>query len=320
MRSIALLHPSSLIGKELRERLEGRPNLCRELKLLSIDEEEIGAVTEAAGAAAFVGRADSDAFDGVDLVFLCGDIAHDRRVLELLPSGLPAVLLSRGATSADAPGAVGGVNSDALVGVERATSPHPAAVATVLLLDALAPFEPLRAEATAITPVSSFGNAGIDELFEQTRAILTLTGTPKGKIFPAQIAFNLLPTTEDVAEVERLARQALGTPTPLSLQIVQGGLFHGLGLSLRTELAQHPSASDLRKALGKARAIEAVRDPRRLGPAAVAGEENLLLGEVRAAGEPGQYWIWAAMDNLVRGGALNAIELAETMISAGRPS
>ena len=41
----------------------------------------------------------------------------------------------------------------------------------------------------------------------------------------------------------------------------------------------------------------------------------------RYAAEGGQaYWIWAAMDNLVRGGALNAIEAAEALLRAGRPS
>lgn len=320
MRSIALVHPTSLVGKELRERLETRPNLCRELKLLSLDEDEIGAVTEAAGAATFVGRADADAFEGIDLVFLCGEIARDRQVLDLLPKGLPAVLLSRGATSADAPGAVGGVNVDALVGVDRAISPHPAAVASVLLLDAMAQFTPLHAEATALTPVSTYGEAGIDELFEQTRGILAFAGNPKSRLFPAQIAFNLLPATDDAAEIERLAGQALGRPVPIGLQLLQGGFFHGLGLSLRVALEDRPSATELRKALGRARAIEAVKEPRRLGPVATASEESLLVGEVRAAETPGQYWIWAALDNLVRGGALNAIEVAETMLSAGRPS
>ena len=55
------------------------------------------------------------------------------------------------------------------------------------------------------------------------------------------------------------------------------------------------------------------------GPAAAAGEETLLVGEVRAAGQPGTFWIWATMDNLVRGGALNALDLAEAMLAAGRP-
>ena len=77
MHVVAVVHPTSLLAKELRERLEARSDLCRELRLLSLDEEEIGAVTESAGAAAFVGRLEPDSLAGVDLAFFCGDIARE---------------------------------------------------------------------------------------------------------------------------------------------------------------------------------------------------------------------------------------------------
>jgi aspartate-semialdehyde dehydrogenase len=50
-----------------------------------------------------------------------------------------------------------------------------------------------------------------------------------------------------------------------------------------------------------------------VGPVTVAGGERLTVGAVRAAA--GGYSIWAAMDNLLRGGALNAVELAEEMLA-----
>lgn len=320
MRIAAVVHPTSLLGKELRERLETRADLCTELRLLSDDEEEVGQVTEAAGAAAFVARLDEDSLDGVDLVFLCGEIEGDRATLARLPRTAVAVLMSRGATIDDAPAAVGGVGAEALAGQQLALSPHPAAVALVLMLDALAGFRPRRATATAMMPVSEFGEPGIDELFEQTRGILAFSGAPRGKLFPAQVAFNLLPSTEDAYEVERAARQALGGDVDLSVQLVQGGIFHGVAVSLRVELAEPATPADVRKRLGAARAISLARDPRKVGPVAAAGEESLLIGEVRAAGEPGAFWVWATMDNLVRGGALNALDLAEAMLAAGRPS
>jgi aspartate-semialdehyde dehydrogenase len=304
----------------LRERLEGRADLCSELRLLSDEEEEIGQLTEAAGSAAFVARLDEDSLEGVDLVFLCGEIERDRVTLVRLPRTAVAVLLSRGATVDDAPAAVGGVHAEALAGQQLALSPHPAAVALVLLLDALCDYRPVRASATVVVPVSVFGDRGIDELFEQTRGILAFSGAQRSKLFPAQIAFNLLPSTEDAHEVERAARQALGREVDLAVQLVQGGVFHGVTVSLRVELAGQSTAAEVRKRLGGARGIALARDPRKASPVAVAGEESLLVGEVRAAGEPGAYWIWATMDNLVRGGALNALDLAEAMLAAGRPS
>lgn len=320
MRVAAVVHPTTLLGKELRERLEGRADLCSELRLLSDDEEEVGQLTEAAGGAAFVSRLDEESLEGVDLVFFCGDIERDRATLSRLPRTAVAVLLSRGATVDDAPAAVGGVHPGMLAGQQLALSPHPAAVALVLLLDALAPFRPRRASATVMVPVSEFGDRGIEELFEQTRGILAFAGTPRGRLFPAQIAFNLLPSNESAHEVERAARQALGGDVDLAVQLVQGGVFHGIAVSLRVELAEQPGPAEVRKRLGTARAVSLARDPRKASPVAVAGEETLLVGEVRAAGAPGAYWIWATMDNLVRGGALNALDLAEAMLAAGRPS
>lgn len=316
MNRIAVVHPTTLLGKELRERLDQSPDLCREQRLVSADESEIGTLTEVAGAAAFVGRLDETSFDGVDLAFFCGDVDRDRAALTALPAGLPAVLLSRGATAADGAFAVAGIHPESVLGRERLVSPHPAAVALALLLDPLAPLGPVRVAATALMPVSAAGDAGLDELFEQTRAILAFSGTPKGKLFPAQIAFNLLPSAEDAGLAAAAARAALGAGYPIALQLVQGGVFHSVALSLHVELGTAVAAVELRRRIARARAISAVRDPRRLGPVAAAGEELLQLGDVRDSGQPGGYWIWAAMDNLLRGGVLNALALARQLLGA----
>jgi len=321
MSVIAVVHPTSLLARELRERLEGRPDLCSELRLLSDTEDEVGTVTESAGAAAFVGRLDDDTLEGVDLAFVVGDIDRVRASLLRLPPGMPAVLLAPGATEEDAPAAVAGVHDEALVGRDRVASPHPAAIAVALLFDALAPLAPRRAAATVLLPVSMAGDAGIEELFEQTRGILAFSGeASRSKLFAAQVAFNVLPCDEDGAGVARAAGHALGRPAEIAVQLVQGGVFHGLAVSLRVELEGAPAPAEVRRTLGRARGVALARDPRRLGPVAAAAEEKLLVGAVRAADAPGSYWIWAVMDNLTRGGALNALELGEALLSIGRPS
>ncbi len=314
MKRIAVVHPTTLIGKELRERLEQSPDLVRDQRLVSADENEIGTLTEIAGAAAFVGRIDEASFDGVDLAFFCGDVAHDRLALAALPAGVPAVILSRGATAADGAFAVAGIHPESVLGRERLVSPHPAAVALALILDPLATLGPQRVAATALMPVSAAGDAGLDELFEQTRAILAFSGTPKGKLFPTQIAFNLLPAAEEGGIAAAGARAALGAEYPIALQLLQGGVFHSVALSLHVELGDVVAAAELRRRIARSPAVSAVRDPRRLGPVAAAGEELLLLGEVRESGPPGGYWIWAAMDNLLRGGVLNALALARQLL------
>ncbi len=52
------------------------------------------------------------------------------------------------------------------------------------------------------------------------------------------------------------------------------------------------------------------------GPIAAAGSNRVLLGPVAAAdGRPGRYWLRAVMDNLTRGGAVNALEIAAAVLS-----
>lgn len=321
MKVVAVIHPTSLLARELRERLEARPDLCGELRLLSDNDEEVGTLTESAGAAALVARLGPDSLEGVDLAFVLGDIERVRASLGQLPRGLPAVLLSPGATEEDAPAAVAGVHVEGLVGRERVASPHPAAIAVSLLVDALGPLKPRRAAATVLLPVSMLGDAGIEELFEQTRGILAFSGAAsRAKLFPAQIAFNLLPAEEDGAGVADAARRALAGTVELAIQLVQGGVFHGLAVSLRVEIGVGADAAAVRRQLARGHAIELARDPRRVGPVAVAGSENLLVGAVRAGDTPSSFWIWAVMDNLVRGGALNALELGEALIGRARPS
>ncbi len=318
MNRIAVVHPSTLLGRELCERLAARHDLCRELLPLSTEEAEIGVVIDGP-AAALVDRVEEGAFDGVDLSFFCGAIAPDREALALLPAQTPAVLLSNGVTPADAPSAIAGLRSEALVGAPRVASAHPAAVALALLLDPLRELALSRADATLMLPVSLWGTAAIDELFGEARSLLTFAPRERGRRFPVQLAFNLLSSAQSAADVERQVLAALGDGLALSVGLVQAGVFHSVAVTLAVELDPKVELREVRRALAGSAAIEVARAAKEVGPVSVAGAERLVVGEIRAAARAGAFRIWAAMDNLVRGGALNAIELAGAMLAGGRP-
>ncbi len=72
--------------------------------------------------------------------------------------------------------------------------------------------------------------------------------------------------------------------------------------------ATAPSAPAARKALTASPFVEAAEDPRHLGPVDAAASDKVLLGATRK--DEDGIWIWAAMDNLTRGGAINALEIA----------
>ena len=191
---IALVHSVSLTGKEVAERLAQRPGLCTDLRLFALDESMVGTLTEGLDGAAFVARVEEGCFEGVDLAIFCGEIELDRRAMALLPPGGRAIVASHGATTADGVPAVAGIEEFSWLGQDRLLAPAAAAVGLTQLLAPLRAFGLRRAVATAVLPASELGTAGIDALFEESRALLAMAKPAKPVHFPAQIAFNLLPS------------------------------------------------------------------------------------------------------------------------------
>jgi aspartate-semialdehyde dehydrogenase len=317
LTSLAVVHPVNLLGKELRESLgRGAAGLqWQEVRLLSTIADEIGTLTEAGGAAAVVQRYEPGSLDGVSVAFFCGPIAANRALLAELPPEVTAVVLSPDASLADGHPVVAGINTRPRGakngGSEVLLSPHPAVVLLAHLLHPLTAFEPREAVATLIQPVSLYDDVGIEELFEQTRQIIAITPRWRSPVFGAQIAFNLLPgaSPETAAETVVASLAAvLPAPVPVAIQVVQGGVFHCLALSLHVRCGSGASPQAIRKAIAASPYVELAKDARHLGPIDAAASDKVLLGSVR--GDLGGFWIWAVMDNLTRGGAVNALEIA----------
>lgn len=321
MSRIALVHSVSLLGKEVAERLAQRPDLCTDLRLYALDETMVGTLTAGLDGAAFVARVEEDCFAGADLTILCGEIELDRQALALLPTGGRAIVASHAATTADGFPAVAGVEEFSWLGRDRLLAPSPAAVGLIRLLAPLRALGLRRAVATAVLPASECGAPAIDALFEESRALLALAKPAKPAIFPAQIAFNLLPGDFPGEEISRQVESALGLEGGgvLAVQTAQAGIFHAVTLSLFVELDRPIEPAALRKLLGSSGAGTLVKRPAALGPVQAAGEEELLVGEVEAAGGNG-FWIWATIDNLTVGGAGNIARLAEQLLRPGTAS
>lgn len=314
MSAVAILHPTTLLGKELRETLDLQATTWRDIRLLSTREDEIGTLTEVAGAAAMVQRYEPESLRGVTTVFFCGPIARNRPLLQDLPPDALAVILSFDATAEDGVPAVSGINSGpgSADHGRPLLSPHPAVVLLAHLLHPLAALGLESAVATVVQPASMRDDAGIEELFEQTRQIVAMVSRRPTPVFGAQLSFNLLPTllpAEPLAD--QLAAVLAGAPQ-VPLQIVQGGVFHGLSASLYFRLNGDRSVQAIRKAMAGNPHIENAEDPKHLGPIDSAASDKVLVGAIRKTPDGG-FWLWAVMDNLTRGGALNALEIANLL-------
>jgi aspartate-semialdehyde dehydrogenase len=310
--AIAILHPSNLLAKELGETLENRGPRWTDIRLLTTREDEVGSLTEVAGAAALVQRWEPDSLEGVRVAFFCGPIEHNRPVLETLPPETAGVILSPDAAASDGVPVVAGVNTEAADSGPILLSPHPAAVLLAHLLHPLRDLAPESAVATVIQPASMRDDPGIEELFEQTRQIVAMIQRRPSPVFGAQLSFNLLPVPLPADPVADQLQAVLGGNPPVGLQILQGGVFHSLSASLYVRLGGNPSLQAVRKALSEHPYLEVAAKPKHLGPIDAAASDKVIFGTVRRD-ETGGFWLWAVMDNLTRGGALNAVEIAEAV-------
>lgn len=308
MSKYAILHPTTLLGKELKETLE-RSSGWQEIRLLSTQDDEVGTLTEVAGAAAVVQRYAPIELDGLTAVFLSGPITENRPILADLPPDVMAILLSPDATLADGRPIVAGVNLREAGPGTPLVSPHPAVVLLAHLLHPLAGLDPQHAVATVLQPASMEGDPGIEELVEQTRNIFTMGGRKPSPVFGSQLAFNLMPTPLATDPLSAQLGAVLGRTSPAALQVIQAGVFHSLSVSVHLHFGQETTPQAIRQALAASEYLEVADDPKHLGPIDAAGSDKAIFGTVRKATDGG-FWLWAVMDNLTRGGALNAVEIA----------
>ncbi|MGQ0589574.1 MAG: aspartate-semialdehyde dehydrogenase [Sphingosinicella sp.] len=177
--------------------------------------------------------------------------------------------------------------------------------------------------------VSGAGKAGMDELFEQSRNIFVGDSNEPAK-FPKQIAFNVIPQAGDFLEdgstteewklmVE--TKKILDPRIKISATCVRVPVFVGHSEEINIEFEKEISAEEAQAILREAPGVMLV-DKREDGgyvtPVECVGEYATYVSRVRedSTVENGLS-LWCVSDNLRKGAALNAIQIAEEMIGRG---
>ena len=314
MSRIALVDPGTLLGEAFRE-AAGQVIPGAELELLTGDAEGAGTLISNDGEVGLVDAPTAATLESVDLVVLNAGAGGARSALDLLPPGTPALLLTAAEGSTSGVAAVAGVNDHVVTDARVVRSPHAAVVALAHLVAALDDFGPSRVSASALLPASIHNHsAGLDELFEQTRALLNFEQHLPTELLGRPLAFNVLPVDGGLALDDELS-EVLGYALGVSIQPLQGPVFHGTAISAAVQLTEPADAALVTERLSESRVIEVAEDGANLGPKEAAGQDAILLGEVRVSPD-GCCRIWAVLDNLTRGGALNALELAKTILAS----
>lgn len=311
MTVLAIVHPTDLVATDLREKLNDRLELWQEMRLFALDADEVGTLTEVRKRPALVTELEEDSFVGVDVAFFCGDLKRLQSILATVPPTTTVVLISADIDANAAWPVVIGVEEGKLPTDQPLLSPHAAVIGLAHLLHPLTRFRPKLAAATVFQPVSVLGKDALEELFEQTREVLTFQ-PPSSRLLPCQLAFNVLDAGDSSANLEAQLARVLGREDlAISIQVLRAGIFHGFGISLYCQLEEDPGVDAVKATLAASGVIEMAAKDALPGNIDVAAAENILVGRVEKAG--GGYRIWALIDNLTRGGATNALGILEAL-------
>lgn len=316
---IAMVNPTTLVGKEIQILLHDRGLPYSRIELIATVGEDAGTLTAVDDEAAVVLPATDDSFQGLDLVFFTGPGEANAEWIDKRDDlGFVAIDLSQPSAVADeGVVVVAGVNlQDVREDTRLIISPHPIAIPVTLILHQLAGAVKLCAT-TVIQPASEFNQRGLDELLQQVIKVLNVDSFPK-EIFERQLAFNIYPAAE-AGETEgyatRQIRAILGPELPVSLSLLQGGVFHGHSFSMFLQTAKDLSEPDFLAALRGSDAIRVADDEEGFGTIDAGGTDQVLVGRVtKDPTMPKSFWVWAVADNLRRSSALNAVLSAEALM------
>ena len=174
--------------------------------------------------------------------------------------------------------------------------------------------------------VSGTGKEAMDELAEQCRQLLSF-GDVKSTVYPHQIAFNCLPHIDDFLssgytgeemKMVNETRKILGDHSiGISATTVRVPVFVGHAESINVETKQKLSVEETRAILSTAPGVQLYDDPsRKLYPLQIhaAGTDAVFVGRIREDDSiPKGLNLWVVADNLRKGAALNAVQIAEEL-------
>lgn len=328
---VGLIGTDSLRGKEIKNLLSTKKFPLSNIEFFDTDvEEEYGKLTDFQDEPRVIHHPSAASLEGLDLVFLAADRETNLNFGRLAAEKKYRAIDLSGAFRGqdDIPIVVAGVNDSLLAArqLHLIANPHPVTIILSSLLHRLiAKFGLAKAVAFVLQPVSAFDESGIEELASQSTAMLS-GASPNREVFREQIAFNILSHTEApdangftpeerqvIAEVKRV----LGLPDlPLSLSVIQAPVFHTYSIMAYVEPAAETNIQDLER-IYKESPLFKIGAPSPSCPVSclsVAGKEQIFIGQIKKEESfPNAFWIWTVTDNLTRGSALNALEIARTL-------
>jgi len=324
-----------LVGTEIVRVLRERDFPMSELRVIATRDRE----EDIDGETYVVRTASPDCFDGVELAFFAGTegARGASRQWGWLAVEKGAVVVDNGddfRMDPRVPLVVPEVNAEALRGHKGlVANPN---CSTIQMVMALAPLHRVatirRIVVSTYQAVSGTGKAAVDELLEQV-AVALRGEASHPKVYPHEIAFNCIPHIsglkdefpgyygEEIKMVKE-TRKILGAPDiAVSATCVRVPVFNGHSEAVNVQFERPITADEARRILSQSPGVIVVDNPAEAvypTPRLVNGRDEVFVGRIRQdASAENALDMWVVADNIRKGAALNAVQIAEKMIEMG---
>jgi aspartate-semialdehyde dehydrogenase len=329
--NIAIVGATGAVGTEMLRVLEEREFPVKSLRLLASERSE-GNFLEFAGEEIMVQKLTRDSFAGIDIALFS---AGGDRSTAFCPIAAAAGAVCIDNSSAwrmdpDVPLVVPEVNPGDIAGYTRKGIIANPNCSTIQMVVALKPLHDAarikRVVVSTYQAVSGTGQRAIEELRIQTGELLN--GRPADcKVYPHQIAFNCLPhidvfldngyTREEMKMVNE-TRKIMGDDSiKVTATTVRVPVFYGHSEAVNIETEKKISAELARELLATAPGVQLVDDVKNLVypmPIDAAGQDMTLVGRIREDESIANGLnLWVVADNLRKGAATNAVQIAEIL-------
>jgi aspartate-semialdehyde dehydrogenase len=328
---VAIVGATGAVGIELIRCLEERRFPLSELRLFA-SARSAGKTLPFRGRQVAVQELKEDSFRGVDVALFSAGGGTSKRFGPLAVEQGAVVVDNSSAFRMDpaVPLVVPEINPEAVRG-HRGIIANPNC-STMQMLVALGPIHRAvgieRINVATYQSVSGAGRSGMEELAKQTAALLNFQDVETSK-FPKQIAFNVIPHIDDfqvngyTKEEMKMVWETRKILEDESIQVnptaVRVPVFYGHSEAVHIETRDKITAEQARELLENSPGI-VVQDERKAGgyPTPVgdsAGQDPVFVGRIREdISHDHGLDLWIVSDNIRKGAALNAVQIAELLI------
>ncbi len=330
---VAILGATGMVGREFIKILQQRDFPVSDLVLLASDRSA-GKTVSFGSQDIVVQETTPESFRDIDIV-LASAGAEISREFSPIAAAAGAVVVDNSRAfrmEPDVPLVVPEVNiMDAKEHHGIIANPNCSTIQMVVALNPIHRANPiLRVIVDTYQAVSGTGSNAVDELMDQSKAVVS-GALAEARVYPHQIAFNLFPHIEPFQEngysreeMKMLleTRKIMHAPEILvSATTVRVPISIGHSEAVHIELTNPMTPAEAREILAKAPGVVVMDDPANNvypTPWFAAGRDETFVGRVRQdISHPTGLAMWIVADNIRKGAALNAVQIAEALIQNG---